>query len=347
MSSSTEEFYKFVENWDTETLITFLKHQDLNLKERYLEFLHKQEINGRAFLLLTKEKLLGPPFNFAGGPALILAEQIKILKDSKKRAFSSFKTQNDLKEVLKNHGIVDGYSITNIPQFEPVTYKIRDDEPALKSCIDNILERLRNMGPVIDSNEAMRCEYISTILHSAVTILKGLIKDHATNVLILPQLEVSGRVDYAIKKHLDNVIEEILCITEGKQYQTGIGMAQNIMQCKSSCDANRRKRKAQEAFESNYEYVYGIVSTGTDWFFLLYTTDGIYCTSKTEYRISLTEASLKDCTALKSNVKRILEVIVGLLEDRANIDMSPATKKARISKYFQMNVKKIECYHVI
>lgn len=99
--------------------------------------------------------------------------------------------------------------------------------------------------------------------------------------------------------------------------------------------ANRRKRKAEEAFESDYEYVYGIVSTGTDWFFLLYTTDGIYCTSKTEYRISLTEASLKDCTALKSNVKRILEVIVGLLEDRANIDMSPATKKARISKYFQ------------
>ncbi|CAJ0641391.1 23014_t:CDS:1 [Entrophospora sp. SA101] len=119
MSSSTEEFYKFVENWDTETLITFLKHQDLNLEERYLEFLHKQEINGRAFLLLTEEKLLGPPCNFAGGPALILAEQIKILKDSKKRAFSSFKTQNDLKEVLKNHGIVDGYSIINIPQFEP------------------------------------------------------------------------------------------------------------------------------------------------------------------------------------------------------------------------------------
>ena len=102
-----------------------------------------------------------------------------------------------------------------------------------------------------------------------------------------------------------------------------------------SGQANRRKRKAQEAFESNYEYVYGIVSTGTDWFFLLYTTDGIYCTSKTEYRISLTEASLKDYAALKSSVKKILEVIVGLLEDRANIGTSPATKKARISKYFQ------------
>ena len=53
------------------------------------------------------------------------------------------------------------------------------------------------MGPVVDSNEAMRCEYISTILHTAVSLLGGLV--------ILPQMNVSGsdssgRVDYAIKK---------------------------------------------------------------------------------------------------------------------------------------------------
>ncbi|GES74399.1 hypothetical protein RCL_jg9992.t1 [Rhizophagus clarus] len=28
------------------------------------------------------------------------------------------------------------------------------------------------MDPVVDSNEAMRCEYISTILHTAVTSLR-------------------------------------------------------------------------------------------------------------------------------------------------------------------------------
>lgn len=119
MSSSTEEFYVFAENWDTETLIIFLKHQGLKLEERHYEVLRKQEINGQAFLLMTEEKLSRPPYNLAVGPALILAEQIKILKDSKKRAFSSFKTQNDLKEVLKNHGIINGYSIINIPQFKP------------------------------------------------------------------------------------------------------------------------------------------------------------------------------------------------------------------------------------
>ena len=89
------------------------------------------------------------------------------------------------------------------------------------------------MGPVVDSNEAMRCEYISTILHTAVSILGGLV--------ILPQMNVSGeessgRVDYAIKKILDDLLEEIICITEGKQNQPGKGVAQNLMQCRSSCE---------------------------------------------------------------------------------------------------------------
>jgi hypothetical protein len=45
--------------------------------------------------------------------------------------------------------------------------------------------------------------------------------------------ESSGRVDYAI---IDGLFEEIICITEGKQNQPGKGVAQNLMQCKSSCD---------------------------------------------------------------------------------------------------------------
>ena len=59
-------------------------------------------------------------------------------------------------------------------------------------------------------------------------------------------------------------------------------------------DMIKKKRKADEAFEADYDYVYGIVSTGTDWYFILHTTDAIYCTSKTEYRISLTEAVLEE-----------------------------------------------------
>jgi hypothetical protein len=123
-------------------------------------------------------------------------------------------------------------------------------------------------------------------------------------------------------------------------------------------DTLKKKRKAEEAFEE-YEYVYGIVTTGekmtlvnlffysfslfcitnlfynflaTDWYFILHSTEAIYCTSKTEYRISLTEDALKDSTNLRKNVKRILEVIVGLLKDRVTASKEPANKKRRVKE---------------
>ncbi|GBB92986.1 hypothetical protein RclHR1_20960003 [Rhizophagus clarus] len=181
------------------------------------------------------------------------------------------------------------------------------------------------MGPVVDSNEAMRCEYISTILHTAVSLLKDL--------LILPQMtltgaESSGRVDYAIKKIIDGLFEEIICITEGKQNQR---MNLNML---------KKRRKSDEAFGSEYEYVYGIVTTATDWYFILHSTVGIYCTSKTEYRISLTEDAIKNPAELRKNVKRILEVIVGLLKDRISASEEPANKKCRVEEIIKK--KKIE-----
>src|SRR4051812_49838365 len=95
---------------------------------------------------------------------------------------------------------------------------------------------------------------------------------------------------------------------------------------------NKKKRKVDEAFDSDYEYVYGIVSTGTDWYFILHSTEGIYSTSKTEYQISLTKDALKDDTELRKNVKRVLEVIVGLLKDRALGSEEPANKKRHVKK---------------
>ena len=120
-------------------------------------------------------------------------------------------------------------------EFYLVPHHIDEKNPAFKFCIKDILRRIKNMGPVVDSNEAMRCEYISMILHTAVTIFEGLV--------ILPQMEVSGDdssgcVDYAIKRIIDNLLEEIICITEGKQNLPGIGIAQNLIQCKSSCEVS-------------------------------------------------------------------------------------------------------------
>ena len=59
-------------------------------------------------------------------------------------------------------------------------------------------------------------KYISTILYTAVSLLKDL--------LILSQMTVtgtesSGCVNYTIKKIIDGLFEEIICITKGKQNQ--------------------------------------------------------------------------------------------------------------------------------
>lgn len=78
------------------------------------------------------------------------------------------------------------------------------------------------MGPVIDNNEA-------------VSLVDDLV---ITPQMIISGYESSGRVDFIIKKNVDELMEEIICITEGKQNQHGIGVAQNLIQCKSSCDVN-------------------------------------------------------------------------------------------------------------
>lgn len=71
-----------------------------------------------------------------------------------------------------------------------------------------------------------------------------------------------------------------------------------------------------------------------EWHFIVFATDGIYCTSKSEYRINLSKTALKkDLESMREDVKQVLGVIVGLLKDRISVDNSPASKKARIKKF--------------
>ena len=114
MSTSTAEHDSYlVENWDTETLIDFLK----GLDDDDFSILRKKKITGQDFLDMTEERLLAFPYNFPGGPAMRLAKEAKVLKEKPKRAFSSYRS---LKEVLTKYGI-DGNGIGTIRQFPPVS----------------------------------------------------------------------------------------------------------------------------------------------------------------------------------------------------------------------------------
>jgi hypothetical protein len=123
---------------------------------------------------------------------------------------------------------------------------------------------MSDLGSAADSNEALRCEYISTILHASLHIARRITKKR---ISLEPEFEIigdeaTGRVDFAIKKVLDTLDEELIYITEGKQSDLAKGYMQNIMQLESSYHTNTRKRKASEAFDDKFDYLYGIVSTG-------------------------------------------------------------------------------------
>ncbi|CAG8517783.1 6909_t:CDS:2 [Dentiscutata erythropus] len=325
---------EMVRNYKTKELIEFLrKEEDLGLDEDDLEIIRKQKIMGRDFLKITEEKLGN--WGMLGGPATRIVDFIKELSKRKLKAFSSYKS---LKEVLKKYDI-DGNGIGTIRQFSPKTYTLKDEDDELQQCIREIKRRLGNMGTVLaDSNEAMRCEYISTILHASLYIVKGITNKELT---LAPQLEIVGeestsRVDYAIK-----ALEELICITEGKLHQVVMGFAQNLIQCESALQTNKRKRKrkSNEEFMDDYDYIYGIVTTATDWYFILYTSDGISCTSKNPLNIRFTESVLREGSEEEKdvckNVKRVMEVIVGLLKDRMDVEREPAAKKQRVQEFFE------------
>ena len=88
--------------------------------------------------------------------------------------------------------------------------------------------------------------------------------------------------------------------------------------------------------EDYFNYLYGIVITGIKWHFIIYTPDGIFSTSGSEYQINLTKSAVKENPELlRNNVKRVIGIIVGLLKDRVSVDSSPTSKRARIKKFIK------------
>ena len=64
------------------------------------------------------------------------------------------------------------------------------------------------------------------------------------------------------------------------------------------------------------------------WHFIIYTSDGIFFTSSSEYQINLMKFAVKDNPELlRSNVKRVIGIIVELLKDQVSVDSFLASKR--------------------
>ena len=180
-----------------------------------------------------------------------------------------------------------------------------------------------------DCNEAMRCEYISIILHTSLPIVREI--TGKKGITLSPQQEIVGeentvRVDYRMKN-----LEELICITQGKQSDLGMGFVQNLVQCESAMQVNKKKRRAGR---EGLDYVYGIVTTATDWIFIRFASDGISCTNESFFTIQFLKSALEaDSEAEKKlckNVRQVVEVIVGLLKDRVNLEYGTEVRRQRV-----------------
>ncbi|CAG8730433.1 14483_t:CDS:2, partial [Dentiscutata heterogama] len=267
-----------------------------------------------------------------GGPTTRIIEYIEKLNETKLRSFSSYKTLDELKDVLRKYK-VNGEKITFIKQFNPVYEEIGDGDKDLKQCMKEIILRLSNLEIMQDStNEATRCIFITSILNASIAITRKLTNDE--EIYIAYQDDVSGedsvgRVDYSIRGN-----EDLICIAEGKPRNVEIGYLQNIKQLESASIMNKRKRNAEQAFQNDDDdYLYGIVSTATEWHFIKLCAEGLYCTSKSEYRINLSKTALKeDLESIKRGVKKVVGVVVGLLRDRITMCDEHEIKKRRIQE---------------
>ena len=75
-----------------------------------------------------------------------------------------------------------------------------------------------------------------------------------------------------------------------------------------------------------------ILATGTS----SCTPERIYCT-KANYHIALTDDILENDAELRQGVKKVMEIIAGLLKDRVEVDGSPDYKRARTKKFIKNN----------
>ncbi|CAG8607681.1 16640_t:CDS:2 [Dentiscutata erythropus] len=313
-ASQTEEptMDSAIKELDTEGLIQFLKKKNLGLTDSQYEILKNQHIRGSIFSNFTEDEFRSMGLTF--GSAKILADFTQKIKTQKLKAYSSYKTGKDFKDVLEEFGI-GGTSIADIPQFMPELYKINENDENLDLCMTLIKTKLPILGTLVaDDNERERCEYVESILDSAIHIVKRITGKQVTRH---PQMEVTGEdntgiVDYAIKYQ-----SELICITEGNFWKITEGFVHNLLQLQSASQVN--KRILGNAFDEKDYFIYGIVTMAEVWYFLKYTNEGIFCTSKNPLKIEFNESALDNKNEernLRKNLKRIIEIIAGLLTNK-------------------------------
>ncbi|CAG8528759.1 hypothetical protein C2G38_2182713 [Gigaspora rosea] len=158
------------------------------------------------------------------------------------------------------------------------------------------------MGTVVDSNEAIRCEYISSILHVCIRIVKKLTgKEISLNLQLEVVVLYLGTNELLFLPH--RMLYNVKVPTKLTRETKG-GMVHSGKITTTSMKSSPQPR-------------------------IGLSSESISCMSEIEYHISLTKAMPKEENEaeLHKNVKRVMEVIVGLLKDRVDVEKELKKKK--------------------
>jgi hypothetical protein len=112
---------------------------------------------------------------------------------------------------------------------------------------------------------------------------------------------------------------ELICISEAKAADMDEGTAMNLMQCQGAIHLNKRKRKRDE-----FEYVYGVTTTGKAWRYIMLTSDKEVYRTQYEDLIPLDKYAIEDDKALRAAVEKVVATVAWMLEDRIQSDAPAA-----------------------
>ncbi|RIA91158.1 hypothetical protein C1645_822471 [Glomus cerebriforme] len=155
-----------VQKYTTDEVIDFLRNENQNLIDDDFNILRRERVSGRAFLRMTKEDLINPPYNFHGGPALEIVEIVESLNSQKqpiaeylsKRIKYDFDDQKLKKfwDALK-HGKVEKRGHGEVLDLsEDVYYLLGKDEQGSNISTLFIRECYKDLYKMISENNNVR-----------------------------------------------------------------------------------------------------------------------------------------------------------------------------------------------
>ncbi|TPX36859.1 hypothetical protein SeMB42_g07004 [Synchytrium endobioticum] len=227
-------------------------------------------------------------------------EQILRLRiETHQRPFSDWK----FSEVMAHYNLCkDSYEEQD--KFQCGITEISEEvRPTFNHLVEDIQASIKAFPTVRGSSEANRSEFISRILSCVTSLFDGRFELH-------PQMEVAGElgrgpVDWAIR-YKDG---RIIGVIEAKKSDLKQGVAQNIMQLRSSDDSNKPKNLDRKEIPST---LFGMVTTAEKWVLIKVVKNGgehkLYVDERAPYILDLRKnvSRKKLAVGLEQLFKRLL-----------------------------------------